>query len=148
MMTRAIYRSLLRLHPPSFRRQFSAEMLWIFDEASASEGALALLLDLMLSVARQWLMRSGAWKIALALIGASFQMMAGGLAFFFRSLKDPHRVPRTDGPAPVSVTDLIQVTAVALGLVFVMLLALVFWVNGLNQRRLTDGRTQRWRIKA
>ena len=35
-MIRAIYRVLLWLHAPAFRRQFAAEMLWIFDESAES----------------------------------------------------------------------------------------------------------------
>ena len=49
-MTRALYEWLLWLHPPAFRRQFAAEMLWIFDEASESEGVVALLLDGLVSM--------------------------------------------------------------------------------------------------
>ena len=35
-MTRVLYATLLRLHPPAFRRQFASELLWIFDEARLS----------------------------------------------------------------------------------------------------------------
>jgi hypothetical protein len=79
-MTRALYRYLLRLHPPAFRRQFAGEMLWIFEECAASRGTLALFLDGVLSLARQWLLRStGSWKIALAIAGAFLEVSAGGL---------------------------------------------------------------------
>ena len=33
--SRSLYRCLLRLHPPSFQREFSDEMLWTFDEIAA-----------------------------------------------------------------------------------------------------------------
>ncbi len=32
-MIRAFYRSLIWIHPPSFKHEFGAEMLSIFDEA-------------------------------------------------------------------------------------------------------------------
>jgi len=69
-MTRTVYRGLLWLHPRDFRRGFAAEMLWIFDEAAAAEGKGRLLLDGAASLARQWLLRRGAWK-ALAAAGAA-----------------------------------------------------------------------------
>src|ERR1035438_8275834 len=77
-MIRALYAALLRMHPPAFRRQFAAEVLWIFDQSRASEGAFVLLLDLLISVARQWLVRSGLWKVMLALTGATLQVIAFG----------------------------------------------------------------------
>ena len=149
-MTRAIYRSLLRLHPPSFRREFAAEMLWIFDESLRSEGAAVLLLDVLISVARQWLARSGVWKVALALIGASLQVLAGGLGFVFRPFMTPPRVNQNAAAAQASMNDLILVTLLAVGIVFVMLFALALWVNSLNRKRLNSGKalTQKWRIKA
>ncbi|HYL37281.1 MAG TPA: hypothetical protein VEV17_15295 [Bryobacteraceae bacterium] len=78
-MTRALYRCLVQMHPAAFRRQFAGEMLWIFEEASASQGMLALFLDGLLSLARQWLLRSGSWKIALAIVGGLLEITAGGL---------------------------------------------------------------------
>ena len=51
-MTRALYRWLLWLHPPAFRREFAGEMLWIFEEASA-EGVAPLFADGLLSLLRQ-----------------------------------------------------------------------------------------------
>jgi len=79
-MMRALYRCLLQLHPPSFRRQFAGEMLWIFEEASSSQGTLALFLDGLISLARQWLLRSGSWKVAVAIVGGLLEITAGGLS--------------------------------------------------------------------
>jgi len=64
-MTRTLYRFLLGLHPAPFRRQFSEEMLWIFDE-SAEDGTLFLFRDGFVSVARQWVMHTGLWKVVAA----------------------------------------------------------------------------------
>jgi len=63
--SRALYRCLLLLHPPSFKSQFANEMLWIFDEASEREGALALLADALTSLARQWIVRCALQKLSL-----------------------------------------------------------------------------------
>ena len=80
-MIREAYRALLRLHPAPFRREFAGEMLWIFDEASASEGVGALFFDGVISLARQWVVRSGSWKIGVAILGAMLQVSLGGLGW-------------------------------------------------------------------
>jgi hypothetical protein len=59
---RFLYALLISLHPPSFRELFAQEMLWIFDEAVNSWGAGSLLRDAILSLLRQWLIRSELWK--------------------------------------------------------------------------------------
>ncbi|MGH9719279.1 MAG: hypothetical protein ACRD8O_03650 [Bryobacteraceae bacterium] len=74
-MTRAMYRGLLWLHPPAFRREFAGEMLWIFDEAAAAQGASALLVDGVVSLARQWVIGRGLWKVAAGMLGALLQML-------------------------------------------------------------------------
>ena len=68
-MTRALYRCLVRLHPLTFRREFAGEMLWIFDEVSAARGVTRLFADGFVSLARQWLIRQGVWKVVAAAIG-------------------------------------------------------------------------------
>ena len=37
-------------------------MLWIFDESVATRGAASLLLDVFISLIRQWVLRSGYWR--------------------------------------------------------------------------------------
>jgi hypothetical protein len=59
---RFLYAVLISLHPPSFRKRFAQEMLWIFEEAANSWGAASLLRDAILSLLRQWLIRSDLWK--------------------------------------------------------------------------------------
>jgi hypothetical protein len=66
MMTRLLYRCLLRLHPPAFRLQFEEEMLWIFDEVLDACGAASLFFDASVSLVRQWLLRSGLWMWVVA----------------------------------------------------------------------------------
>jgi hypothetical protein len=62
-VTRSLYRYLVWLHPPAFRRQFAEEILWIFDE-TAEEGVFPLFADCLMSLLRQWLVRSDVWKLA------------------------------------------------------------------------------------
>ncbi len=72
-MTRSFYRSLLWLHPSRFRERFAEEMLWIFDETQATCGRAFLCYDGINSLARQWVLRTGIWKIVLAILGALIQ---------------------------------------------------------------------------
>lgn len=60
------YELLIWLHPPAFRKRFAPEMLWIFEEAENAWGAGSLLRDAMLSLLRQWLIRSDLWKWVVA----------------------------------------------------------------------------------
>jgi len=85
-MTRFLYRCILGLHPPHFRREFAGEMLWVFDESTGAENPAALLYDALVSLARQWLLRSGSWKIGVALAGAALQIAVGsvGMLVFAR----------------------------------------------------------------
>jgi hypothetical protein len=78
-MIRWVYRCLLLLHPSQFKREFAEEMLWIFDE-TAPEEAPALFGDVLISLARQWLLRSGSWKLAAAILGGLLQVSAGLIA--------------------------------------------------------------------
>ncbi len=57
---RWLYRILILLHPPAFRKQFGDEMLWIFDQ-SRSEPGQSLVGDAMVSVLRQWVVRRAIW---------------------------------------------------------------------------------------
>ncbi len=67
-MIRALYRTLLWLHPASFEERFGEELLWIFDLTQASETGVMLLLDCFASLCRQWLFRSGLWKFGVGLL--------------------------------------------------------------------------------
>jgi hypothetical protein len=133
-MIRALYASLLRLHPPSFRRRFGTEMLWIFDQARVSEGALVLLVDLFISALRQWLMRSGLWKAMLALAGATIQVIAFGLGGI-ASLR--HTAANHPGATVTPLmSDLMLLTLSSFGIVFVGVFVTASWVTRFNRRRL------------
>jgi hypothetical protein len=133
-MTRALYASLLRLHPPAFRRRFGHEMLWIFDEALVSEGALILLFDLLISVMRQWLLRSGVWKAAIALVLGAVQVTAGGFGWFFFN----PRIAANQGGAKMTpiMDDLMRVTLWSFGIVFVAVFVSTLWIGRFNRGRL------------
>jgi hypothetical protein len=146
-MTRALYASLLRMHPPAFRRRFAKEMLWVFDEAQASEGAPVLLFDLLISVTRQWLVRSGAWKAALALALGALQVTVGGFGWFIFNpriatnqggAKMTPMTPMT--PMTATMDDLMLVTLWSFGIVFVAVFVSTLWVGRFNRSRLTPRR--------
>src|SRR5437667_10352772 len=65
-LPRFLYRCLLRLHPPSFQRQFAQQMLCIFDEAAARRGLVRLFADVLAPLGRQWLVR---WALQKFLLG-------------------------------------------------------------------------------
>ena len=67
-MRRAVYCGLLRLHPASFEEQFAEEMLWIFDLKRSSESGVALLVDCLVSLCRQWAGRQPVWTFGMGLL--------------------------------------------------------------------------------
>lgn len=136
-MMRLVYRLLLCLHPPRFRREFAQEMLWIFDETAAGGPRAILLGDALVSLARQWLLRSGAWKLLVAGAGGLVQIVFGGLIFgLFRRLHDvgPGIIePHSESP---EMARLIYITAWVTGGVLCSVIALVFWVKNFTLRRI------------
>jgi len=60
-MLRPVYRCILRLHPPGFRKRFEDEILSIFDTTATRPDQLRLLVDGFLSLTRQWMLRSEFW---------------------------------------------------------------------------------------
>jgi hypothetical protein len=56
-MLKRLYRCVVRLHPPSFRRHFGEEMVYIFDQQRGMLAALGVTLDCVLSLLRQWTLR-------------------------------------------------------------------------------------------
>jgi CubicO group peptidase (beta-lactamase class C family) len=77
-LRRRLYRGLLRLHPEKFRREFGDDMLWIFDEVSATRSTALLFADAARSLARQWLLRGNATPLAAGELEApAFHAAAG-----------------------------------------------------------------------
>lgn len=96
-MTRSLYRSLLWLHPPAFRREFSCDMLWIFDQSAGEGHPLALLADATRSLLRQWILRCGAWKILAAMAAALAQILVLASLSHKRFVHTNLPVPRSLG---------------------------------------------------
>lgn len=63
-MFRLLYSWLLRLHPEGFRKRFAQEMLSIFDHVEKRPAAVKLVADALLSLVRQWTLRSEYWERA------------------------------------------------------------------------------------
>ena len=61
-MLRLLYRSVLRLHPPTFRSRFADEMLAIFDQVQGTRTKFGLLMDGIFSLFRQWALRGEFWN--------------------------------------------------------------------------------------
>jgi hypothetical protein len=132
-MTRALYRCLVWLHPPIFRREFAGEMLWIYDEASQSTGAAPLLLDGIVSLARQWILRSAWWKPILTLAGALFQVSICGALMMRLAKPRPHeRLPIAEHSELMGLIRLATFTAVGL---LAAVILLVFWWRKLLRRQ-------------
>jgi len=130
-MTRILYKCLAQMHPPAFRRQFAAEMLWIFDEMAASAGAIYLCWDCFVSLARQWLLRAGAWKLAVAVAGACVQVTVGGLVWMMF-----WHAPNSSGArGDVALNDLMRIILWLVGALVLMVVAASLWVNGFMARR-------------
>ena len=139
---RTCYRCLLWLHPPVFRREFAGEMLWIYDQSPSHAGLVA---DGVGSLARQWLLRSGWWKIALAMALAVFQIVLGGLGmelFRRRNLVAPVRTSEVaaayTGPLahqPVTVEIVMYLAVFVTGGLAAMVILLTFWMRRFTARR-------------
>jgi hypothetical protein len=134
-MIRRLYQCLLWLHPPRFRREFAGEMLWIFDNAVDSEGAPSLLGDALVSLGRQWLLRSEAWKIAAALAGGLVQIGLGGLAVH---IMGDQRMGSHAAAAPigVSVDDLVRITACLIPAIMLSVVLVSLWIRGFTRKRI------------
>ncbi len=89
-MIRALYFALVWIHPPRFRDEFGAEMLWIFDESAAAADPWrtmpGLFVDGIVSVLRQWVIGCGTWKIAAGFLGGILHLW---LVFGLLMLRPP-----------------------------------------------------------
>ncbi len=130
-MTRGVYRSLVRCHPPAFRRRFGGEMLSVFDEAGAEHG-FALVSDGLLSLARQWLLRTNSWKILIALCGGIVQVFGFGLPFKAHQLwAENHEV------LTLSMQQMMLFTLGLLCTLFIVITWITFWNARFQRRRIT-----------
>jgi len=124
---RSLYRLLLHLHPPRFRRRFGEEMLLIFDD---SPNRASLLADGVVSLARQWLLRSGLWKWVLASLGALLTLLP---ALVIVPARTPNHLDEVRLDSPLGFVLLIALASV-LAVSFTLILA-VTWFRVARRRR-------------
>ena len=131
---RTLYTCLLLMHPPAFRRRFTAEMLCIFDEAAPYTGVFALLFDGVVSLARQWILRSGGWKLAVAVPGACLQITAGGLIWM--ALGHGDRLHGNSSAADVLALDrLMRFTVASVGGIVLAIATASLWMGSFVRKR-------------
>lgn len=133
-MKRSLYRGLVWLHPPAFRREFGDEMLWIFDEAYIF-GSSSLFTDGMISLLRQWMLRTRIWMLAVAATGGILQVTMGGAVMHLHERLNLRKVALVNTDA-VAAQELLHVSVWALAAVLAMVAVLALWVKSLNGRRL------------
>lgn len=130
-MLRILYECLLLMHPPAFRREFTAEMLCIYDEAAGSRGACYMILDGFVSLARQWLLRSGFWKLAVAVLGAGVQVTAGGFGWIMLRHVQWHGGRAYD---PL-LNKLIVIIIVTVSIIALMVATASIWMTNFVRKR-------------
>jgi hypothetical protein len=79
MIAPRLYELLVRLHPRAFRERFGQEMLGVFEESDTAPSP-SLFADCLISLMRQWVLRSGYWPVVVAGLGALALMMLAGAA--------------------------------------------------------------------
>jgi dienelactone hydrolase len=106
-MLRLVYRWLLCLHPPYFKRRFGEEMLSIFDLAPGNLARTGLIADGSFSLVRQWLLRSEYWE------EPTHQTASDGVPLFytFDNFK-----PRPDALIDGAVLSVVMFCAVCLAI--------------------------------
>jgi len=136
-MSRTLYRLLVWMHPAIFRRQYGEEMLWIFEEASETQGARRLLADALSSLARQWLLRSGSWKIAVAMAGALIQVTIGGFGhLLFGPLSRGGPLAPQHAGEPIELQSLIRIIIWTVSGIGLTVILLATWLKKFSARRM------------
>ena len=136
---RLLYRCAVALHPPAFREQFGEEMELIFDESGRPA---RLLLDVSISLLRQWLLRRQLWIYALAAIGG---MIPFALGFGFLNAElhwfgvqphlHVHHAKVVAVSEPVDAPFLILTTAIALMFISGTMTFAIAWFRYSQRRR-------------
>jgi hypothetical protein len=124
----------LGAHPPAFRKQFATEMLWIFDESTAGGARRTILFDGFVSLLRQWLLRSGAWKLLAAAILGLAQITVGGFGWVLIGYL--HGTSHRPDP-PFDSNDLARLMYLVVWTAGgVIVIALALWVKKFTARRI------------
>jgi hypothetical protein len=133
-MTRTFYQFLLLIHPSAFRHRFRDEMLSIFDEGGARHSRFVLLLDALVSFARQWLLRTDSWKILIAVSGAFIQLWG-----FSLPLTGRHSWLKNQQAVTPYMQEFILITLALICCLFIMTMSLALWTIRFQRRR-SEGR--------
>jgi len=136
-MIRLLYGLLLWLHPPAFRSEFGGEMLWIFDETRGAAARAMLFSDALISLARQWLLRSGAWKLVAAGLGGVAQVTIGG--FVFLVVRQLGHAGHADAEAVATRPEMMRLIYMTAGVaagVISSVIALALWTKNFTGRRM------------
>jgi CubicO group peptidase (beta-lactamase class C family) len=128
---RLAYRCVLRLHPPSFQREFSEEMQWIFDEVAAKESTAPLFVDGLVSLGRQWVLRSGFGELLAGEVALAPESGASSGSFSWE------HIGVSEARLPIS--RMIQGSALALLFVAALWFAAIRPVRGQVVARAADG---------
>lgn len=115
-MKRFFYCCIVWLHPRAFWERFGGEMLAIFDEAETTP-ALSFFADGFVSLLRQWLVRSDAWKLV-AGSALSVLLLGGWIYSDARSQENfyARAAARTKPPPPLNREQFNRETAAAVAL--------------------------------
>jgi hypothetical protein len=98
-----------------------------------SSCAWALVFDAFVSLMRQWLLRSGSWRLLAAVAGASVQLLIGG--FIFVALGRGHAVRETAPALDPALGNLIRIVlGTGCGLVLTVAAASL-WTSAFIRRR-------------
>src|SRR5579885_1808918 len=124
---RWLYRSMLWMHPPSFRRRFASEMLCIFDESG--QRGISIYNDCFISLLRQWGLRSGLWKVIPAVIGGCLQVSAGALLALLAWRVRGGQSSPAHVLSDHEMRGLINLIVVLAGAVIFMVIALSMWLK-------------------
>jgi hypothetical protein len=117
-------------------------MLCIFDEAALSTGAFTLIVDAVASLARQWILRSESWKLAVAIIGACLQVTVGGL--IWAALGHGAHLPKsTTVPDVVALERLMRFIVASVGGIVLTVATASLWMRSFVRGRSQDLRLGR-----
>lgn len=130
-MTRDLYRFVLWLHPPTFRYRFRDEMLGIFDEGYSAEFPRTLLWDGLVSLARQWVLRTDYWSLLLVAGIVFIQFSVFGVLFM-----DQQKWNINHSTVTPYMEQVLFIAAGLLCSIFILVTSLVAWNTHFQRRHL------------
>ncbi len=136
-MTSAFYRFILRMHPPAFRQRFGDEMMSVFEDTAAHDSS-TLVLDGVVSLARQWLLRTDSWKLPVALCGGFIQVFGFGMPM------KGHQYWTENNQALTPAMQQVMLFAMALVCsLFLVIMFMSLWNTRFQRRRVVSHKSHR-----